>query len=208
MLHGFFIMKFLSKTLLRGLSVTLPVALTAYIINWLARSSESISKSLITTLVPKEYYIPGMGIILLIIIIFTAGLLMYSWVAQKLWNTLDHLLRNAPLISSIYNPTRDLMSLFGGDFAQQLGKPVLIQIPGTSMDTLGFITRNDLKDLPEGLNKENHIVVYVQWSSQIGGYCFIVPKEAVKEVNMSAEDGLRWSLTAGLSAPTSNKKHE
>jgi uncharacterized membrane protein len=69
------------------------------------------------------------------------------------------------------------------------------------LETLGFVTRDDLSDLPDGLSKNDYVVVYVQWSSQIGGYCFLVPRSAVRPVDMTVEEGMRWALTAGISAP-------
>jgi uncharacterized membrane protein len=74
-------------------------------------------------------------------------------------------------------------------------------LPNTELKTLGFITREDLNDLPDGLSKNDHVVVHVQWSSQIGGYCFVVPRRAVQPVDMTVEEGMRWALTAGISAP-------
>jgi uncharacterized membrane protein len=93
------------------------------------------------------------------------------------------------------------MDLFGGDVQEQLGQVVLIKIPNTNIETLGFITRDDLSDLPEGFPGEGHVVVYVQWSSQIGGYCFVVPRDAIRAVDMTVEEGMRWALTAGVSGP-------
>ena len=46
---------------------------------------------------------------------------------------------------------------------------MLIKIPPTNMETWGFVTRDDLSDLPDGFSKEEHVVVYVQWSYQMGG---------------------------------------
>jgi len=193
--------RFISQTFLKGLTVLLPIVATLYILNWLISSSESLVRGAVTRLIPDQYYIPGMGIAILLGALFLIGLLMYSWLAQKIVQGFDKLFRKLPLISSIYSPFRDLMDMFGGDFADQLGKPVIIKVPGTEMETLGFITRRDLSNLPDGISKEGHVVVYVQWSSQIGGYCFIVPEDSVREVDMTVEDGMRWSLTAGLSGP-------
>lgn len=193
--------RFISQTFLKGLTVLLPIAATLYILNWLISSSESLVRGAVTRLIPDQYYIPGMGIAILLGALFLIGLLMYSWMAQKIVQGFDKLFRKLPLISSIYSPFRDLMDMFGGDFADQLGKPVIIKVPGTEIETLGFITRRDLSNLPDGISKEGHVVVYVQWSSQIGGYCFIVPEDSVREVDMTVEDGMRWSLTAGLSGP-------
>lgn len=194
-------MKFLWKTLLRGLSVILPLVATLYLLVWLFESSESMVKRLLTLFIPEEYYVPGMGIVLLLAALFVVGLLMYSWVIRKLVSGVDYLFGKIPLVSSIYSPMRDLMGILKGDFASQLGRPVMIQIPGTQMEMIGFITARDLGDLPDGMAKEDHVVVFAQWSYQLGGYCFIVPRDSVREIDMRTEDALRWVITAGLSKP-------
>ncbi len=126
---------------------------------------------------------------------------MYPWVTRKLLDSFDELLRRIPLFGAIYSPVRDLMDVLDGEVERKLDQVVLIKIPNTDVETLGFITRDDLSDLPDGFSKEGHVVVYVQWSYQIGGYCFVVPRESAQPVNMTIQQGMRWALTAGISAP-------
>jgi uncharacterized membrane protein len=117
-------------------------------------------------------------------------------------DSLDALLRKIPLFGVVYRPARDMMDVLGGNVQQGLGEVVLIKVPNTDLETLGFVTREDLSDLPDGLSRNDSVVVYVQWSSQIGGYCFVVPRSAVRPVAMTVEEGMRWALTAGISAPS------
>ena len=35
----------------------------------------------------------------------------------------------------------------------------------------------------------------------MGGYCFLVPRESIRPVDLSVEEGMRWALTAGISGP-------
>lgn len=193
--------KALSRVLLKGLSLVLPVAVAVYVIAWLVRKAEGTVKYLLTAVLPPDYYVPGMGLAAMIIAVFGAGLLMYPWMTRTLIGYIEKLLRRLPLFGSIYSPVKDLMDLLGGGMENQLGRPVMIKVPNTEIETLGFITREDQKGLPLGFMPPDHLVVYVQWSSQLGGYCFIVPKESVRPLDISAEEGMRWALTAGLSGP-------
>ena len=194
-----------SKVLLKGLSVVLPVAVAGYVIVWLVRTGEGTLKSLLTSILPAGWYLPGMGLLATLVIVFCAGLLMYPWMTRKLIGLSDRVFRKIPLFGSVYSPVKDLMDLLGDGMDKRLGRPVMVRVPNTLMETLGFVTREDSDSLPDGFVPPGHIVVYVQWSSQIGGYCFIVPKENVRPLDISVEEGMRWSLTAGLSGP---KKHD
>jgi uncharacterized membrane protein len=195
------IVRFLTRTFVKGLAVVLPVAAAIYVIVWLTRDVDALVKGLLLKVIPPDFYVPGLGLVVVVAGILCVGLLMYPWLTRKLLDGADRVFRRIPLFGMIYSPARDLMDMFGGDVQEQLGQVVLIKIPNTSVQTLGFITREDLSGLPEGFPADEHVVVYVQWSSQIGGYCFVVPRDAVRPVDMTVEEGMRWALTAGISAP-------
>jgi len=200
--------KFFAQTIFKGLAVVLPVVAAVYVILWLVRDTEAAVKSLIVAVVSDTFYVPGMGLLLVVTAVFFIGLLMYNFVTRKMLDGLDSLFRKIPLFAAIYGPVRDLMDMMGGDMTDELGQVVMIKLPNTDVETLGFITRNDLSDLPDGFKKEGHVVVFVQWSSQIGGYCFIVPEDSVRPVDMTVEEGMRWALTGGISGPADKKSTE
>ncbi|MCF6149604.1 MAG: DUF502 domain-containing protein [Candidatus Kuenenia sp.] len=194
--------KFITRTFLKGLSVVIPIAVAIYVIIWLANGAEQVVRKFLAAVLPEKYYLPGLGLVVFATVIFFAGLLMYPWITRTFLGKFDSFLRKIPFLGTVYSPVKDLMNLFGGsDMAKKLGQPVMIRIPNTNMETLGFITKKDSEGLPEGFLPEDHIVVYVQWSSQVGGYCFIVPRDHVRPVNITVEEGMRWAITAGLSAP-------
>ena len=56
-------MKTLSQIFLRGLGTILPVALTIYLVYWLAVNSEQFLGGLIQQLLPSQLYWPGMGLL-------------------------------------------------------------------------------------------------------------------------------------------------
>lgn len=195
-------MRRVTQTFFKGLAVILPVVITLYVFIWLVQTAESAISVVTSRFIPEAYDFPGLNLLLFLAVVFLLGILMYSWIVRWLLESIDNVLRGIPLIGKVYGPSKDLMNMFQGDLEQQLGQCVLIKIPNTNMETLGFITRRDLSGLPEGFHRDRHVVVYVQWSSQIGGYCFIVHEEAVTPIDMTVEEGMRWALTAGVSAPT------
>ncbi len=195
--------RFFSRTFAKGLAILLPVLAAAYVLSWAARDSEKAMRALLLTFIPESFYIPGLGIFAFVLVTFLLGLLMYPWVTRAVFVSADAVFRRIPLFGSVYSPVKDLMDLFGGDMAEQLGEVVMISVPGTQMETLGFVTRRNNEGMPEGTVPDGHVVVYVQWSSQIGGYCFIVPEESIRPLDLTVEEGMRWSLTAGLSTPKS-----
>ncbi|GAB4141866.1 MAG: DUF502 domain-containing protein [Planctomycetaceae bacterium] len=195
--------QFLTRTFLRGLAVVVPIAAAAYVVFWLAGDAEELIKPGVMLILPERYYVPGLGLVLVVVGTFCVGLLMYPWLTRVILQAGDTLMRKIPIVGMVYSPIRDVMDMFGGDVSQKFGQVVMVTFPGTKMEILGFIMQNDLSGLPEGFSKEGHVVVYLQMSYQIGGYALIVPEEAIRPVDMPVQQAIRWVLMAGVSgAPT------
>jgi len=200
--------KSITRWFFSGLAVLVPVLVAIAIIIWAISSLEQMTRTMLLLFIPDTWYLPGSGLVIALILVIALGVASHAWLTRGLISGSQKLLGRIPIFSSIYKPTKDLMQLLKGDFADNLGKPVLIRLPNTDVDTLGFITRNDLSDLPDAFGDVDRLAVYVQWSSQIGGYCFLVPRSSVRELPITVEEGMRWSLTAGLSLRSSDDKQE
>lgn len=198
--------RFVGRTFMKGLVVVAPIAATVYLAVWIVRDLESIVRNGLLKVLPEDWYVPGLGFAVAVAGVLTVGLLMYPWLTRKVIELADRLLRKVPLFGSIYGPARDLMNVLSGDMTQRLDSVVMVTVPNTEMETLAFVTREDDAGLPAGMIKDEHVVVFVQWSTQIGGYCFIVPKDSVRPVDMTIEEGLRFALTAGISGPARNQE--
>ena len=111
----------------------------------------------------------------------------------------ERLLYRLPLIKSIYGAFRDLLSFVAAPRDKALQQVVAVRIGETDMRLLGFVTRDNLQDLPKGLAEEDAAAVYLPMSYQIGGYTVLVPRSALQPVEMSLEDAMRFAVTAGLS---------
>lgn len=191
--------EFLTRTFLRGLAVVVPMAAAAYIVYWLAGDAETMIKGMLLSSLPERFYVPGLGLLLVVSGTFVVGLLMYPWLTRVVLNGIDRVIRRIPLVGMFYGPIRDLMDMIGGDMTEKLGQVVMVTVPNTGLETLGFVMQEDTSKLPEGFSKGNHVVVYLQMSYQIGGYCFVVPRENIRPIDMSVQQAIRWVLMAGVS---------
>lgn len=191
-------MKTLMKTFLKGLTVILPIGVTAYIIYWLAVSAESLLGGLLRVVLPGGWYVPGTGIVAGLALIFGVGTLMGLWVFQKLFQWAEILVEKIPLIKSLYGGVKDLMSFFSTSQKDGSHRVVMVTV-AENVRLLGFITRDDFSDLPEGFGSEGEVSVYLPMSYQIGGFTVVVPRSAVKPIDMSTEEAMRLAMTAGLS---------
>lgn len=62
-----------------------------------------------------------------------------------------------------------------------------------------------MEKLPEGFNDSDSVLVYLPLSYMIGGYTILVPKSAVTSLDMSMEEAMRFTLTAGVTGDNTHK---
>ncbi len=187
---------FIVKVFLKGFSVVFPVIITVYVLYILVNFVETLAQKILSSL-SLNLYFPGLGALLAFSSIFVIGLLMYPWLTRTILSSVENGLRKIPIFKSVYSPIKDMMSIMSGDIGEKLGKPVFVKIPNSEFEALGFVTQDESNN--PYTDVKDTILVYIQMSYQIGGFTFLVPKDQVRETTMSVEEGIRWSLTAGLS---------
>ncbi|AGA32164.1 protein of unknown function DUF502 [Thioalkalivibrio nitratireducens DSM 14787] len=193
-------MKGFTRTFLTGLAAILPIAITVALFWWLGSTAESLLGGLLQYLLPDVLYFPGLGLIIAIALIFGIGVLLRAYVVQGLFAWLEDWMQRIPVIKTIYGIVRDVMNVVSGDIQKQFGAAVLVSFPGTDYRLVGFVTREDFEGLPENLGSGGRIAVYLPMSYQIGGYTIMLPRDQVEPLDLSLEDAMRYTLTAGVSA--------
>jgi len=182
----------------------LPVVLTLYLLYWLAVSAESVLGNMIQLMLPKSMYWPGMGLIAGLIAVFVVGLLMHAYVVQRLFSKVEQLLYHMPLIKSVYRAIRDFFDYFSPTSKKEFEQVVAVSIGNTGMQVIGFVTQANPEHLPEDFRGKDNILVYMPLSYMIGGYAVLMPRSAVRPLDMSMEEAMRFTLTAGVTSVTTS----
>ena len=197
--------RFIGRNILTGLVTILPVVLTLYLLYWFAVTAESMLGDMIRMVLPEGLYWPGMGLIAGFIVVFLVGLLMHAYLVQRLFAKGEQILYHMPLIKSVYRAMRDFFDYFSPTKKREFEQVVAVSIGDTGMQVIGFVTQADMEQLPEDFREEGSVLVYFPLSYMIGGYAVLVPRSAVRPLDMNMEEAMRFTLTAGV---TGTNKHK
>jgi uncharacterized membrane protein len=192
----------LTRTFLSGLFVLLPIMVTLAIVMWIIGIAETVLGAFIRVLLPSNVYLPGMGLILTLILIFLVGVAMQAIFFRELINWVEEQLERIPLIKTVYSAVKDLTGFFSraGSGARKFGQVVQVQFPGTPIRMLGFVTLEDLDSVGlAGAEGDDAVAVYFPMSYQIGGYTVLLPRRYLTPVDMGMEEAMRFLITAGMS---------
>jgi uncharacterized membrane protein len=193
-------MKMLSKIFLQGLVAVLPITITLAVIYWLAATAETFLGSVVQFLFPAWHYWTGLGVLIGLLLVFAAGLLMNAWITRRLLSRAEAVMARIPVVKSIYGSLRDLARFMSRGGSKNGFHQVVVVKVSDQVRLLGFVTREDFANLPSGLGSGGDTVgVYLPMSYQIGGYTVFLPKSMLEPIDMSVEQAMRFTLTAGMS---------
>lgn len=190
----------ITKLFWKGLFVVMPITITIYVLLVILNKAESIFGSFIKDMIGPTLYVPGLGILLTIILMVLVGLLVSNFITGRIIGFFINQFEKFPIIKVIYNPLRDLMSLFSGGGPDSMKKVVMVDFEKLGLKSLGLVTREEFADLPAGTVQQEHIAVYIPMAYMIGGFTVMVPRDSVKEVDIPVETAIKLAITGWVKA--------
>ena len=192
-------LKRLGALLVKGLSAILPVSIVLFFIFWIGSGAENLMGPLLKRLLPPDYYVPGMGVLAGLLLAIGVGLLLNVWLVQRLFVLIESWISRIPLVKTILAGIRDMMRFLAKN-SQMRGHRFVVQVDlGNNTSMLGIKTRRDLRGSGlSSLGPEQACAVYLPMSYMIGGYALLVPRSAIRPLDMSMDDAMRFILTAGV----------
>ena len=105
-----------------------------------------------------------------------------------------------------YRSIRDFTDYFSPNKKREFQQVVAVTIGDTGMQIIGFVSQALPEHLPKDFREEGCILVYLPMSYMIGGYSILMPRSAVRPLDMSMEEAMRFTLTAGVTGVSASYK--
>jgi uncharacterized membrane protein len=200
-------MKQLQKIFLQGLVTFLPMAVTIYIVYAGVLIVDNLLGNTLRAILPV--YIPGLGFLLTIVLIFLLGLLLNNLITGGIFHKFEQKLTEVPLIKAVYAPLRDLMNLFSKGGSESMKSVVLVDLGEGGLRAMGVVTRDHFKDLPAiEAHAEDRISVYIPMSYGLGGFTILVPRSKITPIDMPIEKAMSLAITGWVKADKHDEKTE
>lgn len=176
---------------LQGLLYVVPVSATVYIFIAAISYTDGLIRDIDFI---RDYTFPGMGLIVIISLVTTAGFFGPRLINTSLAQTMHKMMNSAPLIRLVYTSIKDLMSAFVGK-ERKFGTPVIVNLDDTgTVHRLGFITSENL----EHINIEGLIGVYLPNSYGVLGDLVLVPSNKIKKIDAPSTDIMKFIVSGGI----------
>ena len=188
------------KYFITGALVLVPLAITAWVLHFVIAT---LDQSLV--LVPQGLrpgtYIPGLGAIITLAIVFLTGVLTNNLVGKWFVRLWERLLQRIPVVNSIYGSVKQVSDTLFSSSGNAFRKAVLIPYPHEHSYTIAFLT-----GVPGG-DVQNHLVgeyvsVYVPTTpNPTSGFFLMMERSRVVELDMTVDTALKYIVSMGVVAP-------
>ena len=198
----------LKKNMIAGLLVTVPAAFTYIILEFVITRVdemmmpvvlEIISEQRMATL--KEYSIPGVGFLILILFIFFIGLIATNFFGKKLFDFGESVLHKIPLVRVVYITIKKVVDTISQSKTPTFKKMALITYPRFPLKTLGIVACNTQGMVLSKLGKEAVNIFVPTAPNPTTGFTIIVPIKDVDFLDMTVEEGLKMIISLGVVTP-------
>lgn len=202
----------ITQIFLKGLITLLPIGVTFYLLyNGIILLENMLGSTL--KIILGTSYIPGLGLLSTLALIFLFGILITNFITQSIWKQIEKKLTQVPLIKALYSPLKDLMGLFSTDGQKELKSVVLVQLnPGQHV--VGLVTRDQFQDITPFLNNDsqlvfqNKVAVYIPLSYALGGFTALVDKDTVTKLDIPVEKALSLAITGWVKSNSEENSNE
>ncbi len=178
-------MKNIINYFLQGLLYIVPITATGAFVVW---SFNKIDK-----IIPGLF--PGLGVIIVIILITTIGFLGSTVIAGPINSFFKNLLKKAPLLETIYSAIKDLMNTFVGK-KRGFKQAVYVRLfENSTIERIGFITNENLSSL--NVN-EGRVLVYIPHSYNFSGNLFVVEKKYITPIDAPSGEIMKLIVSGGV----------
>lgn len=182
-----------------GLVIVVPVGITLFILKFLFNFADGILGSyldrLFIALTHHDYYVPGLGMLTGVVVIYGTGLVATNVLGRRVLAWWDKVLARIPLVKSIYTSSKQLTQVFQ-EGKTSYRRAVFVEWPRPGVRAVGFVTA----EVERG--GERLVVVYVPtMPNPTSGFALFFREEEVQESGMSVEEAVKFVVSGGVVVP-------
>lgn len=193
----------LRRTLLAGLLILAPLALTVLVLVEVFQFMDGIfapivDRALASALARESVHIPGLGLVLTLTLVLLLGWLSTNVGGRRLIRTFEGLVRRVPVAKSIYGATKGILEAVSQDQTETFKRVVLVEYPKANVFALGFVT-GGVRWSAVGERFADLLLVFVPTTpNPTSGFLLLVPRAEAIELPVAVEDGIRMVVSGGI----------
>ncbi len=184
------------RTMVSGLIALIPLTATVAVLSWLLTWLDSFAAPVIRGLLGLDTRIPGLGILLMLVVIYLAGFVASNVLGKRVISWFEGQMMRLPVACRVYHTIKKLLDTFTMEGETQVWKTVLVEYPRRGAWMVAFI----VGEIPSEDSHEEMVSVFVpNTPNPAAGRVVIVPRRDVIPVDLPVEEALEFVVSGGTS---------
>ena len=185
-----------------GILVLLPIGITILVFKFFFDLLDPVLEQ------PLSYlpgpHIPGLGFLVLMALVYIAGLVAAHVIGRRLIGLAHRLLEFIPLVKTVYGTTRTAVELISTNSNPRYSAVVLVEFPRPGCQAIGLVTSRVVN--AEGAEL---LAVYIPTTPiPSSGFLIMMPSAEVRPAGISVDDAMKVVISGGILAGTVFPQHE
>lgn len=196
------ILNSLKSNLVAGVIVIVPTGLSVWVVYFLWKSVDDPLRSLLKEYIAdwRGFDTPGLGLLVVIGLIFLIGLLARTFIGGLLVRLGEVILEHIPVVRALYVGSKQVLSALLGGSEIGFRDVVLVEYPKKNSYVIGFVSSRGKGELST-VNREPILNVFIPTTpNPTSGFLLLVPESRVKRLNMAVEDAVKFIISSGIVA--------
>jgi uncharacterized membrane protein len=185
------------KYVFRGLLAIIPPALCIFVLHLLYVGIDQRVTGVIERFFGAS--LPGLGIILVFLILYLLGFIASNITGRKLFSLLEYIVRRIPLINTTYQVGKQLSTTLSLPEKQVFKRAVLVEYLKPGMWTVGFVTGTVFDK-----SQDNEVLLKVYIPTPplpTSGTMVLVRQTQTRDPGWTIEEAMKVVISGGIIGP-------
>jgi uncharacterized membrane protein len=185
--------------IMRGLLAFVPLGLSYFVVRLLYIQVDKRVAHWIERIFGVK--IPGLGFVLVLVILFLAGLAVGQWWGRKAFRVVEFLTNRIPLVKTVYNVGKQLTDAISLPEKAGFSRVVLVQHFKPGVWSIGFVT-GAIREGGKKKNKGELLKIFIPTApNPTTGFMVMVRESEVRDLSWSVKDAMNAVISGGLVSP-------
>lgn len=202
----------LRSSFFAGIVVAAPVGITVALIYWFVTGPMAGLDKFVRRALPAgdskveaiTQAIPGFGVLVAIIVLILLGAFAKNFIGRAFIRTGEQLLDSMPVVRTLYRFFKNVFETALQQSARSFQQVGLVEYPRPGMWTIAFVVGETKGEVRYRLRDESEdtVAVFVPTvPNPTSGFLLFVPRQAVRLLSMTVEEGAKAIFSVGLVVP-------
>jgi uncharacterized membrane protein len=181
---------------IRGFLTLIPLAITFFVL----RLAYFMIDQKVMYFVNKNtgLNIPGLGILLLVLLLYGIGLVTSNVLGKQLFHWIEHLSKRIPVVKTVYQVGKQLSLTLSLPERKVFKKALMVRLPHSNIWTMAFLIGSVRDTQSGGILLKLFLPTPPNPTS---GYLIFAPEAETRDTLWSVEEALKYVISDGIISP-------